>query len=64
MKLALGIVYPPKHLPTDKVSNGQTIVGAGGPPIDDLVCVVKPPASGHYHMNAVDGVVTGVWVLD
>lgn len=38
-----------------------------GPPIDDQVCMAKPPAIGNWHVSAVNGVIQGLpnpWVQD
>lgn len=65
-RLSLDIVLPqstiPKLKPCERNEMGST--DSAGPPIDDLICVQKPPANGNYHLNSVNGVVNPAWQLD
>jgi hypothetical protein len=55
---------PPSNDLTGVIETPQP-AGTPGPPIDDSVCIPKPPATGSWRVDAVDGVIQGLptpWV--
>lgn len=46
-------------LPTsgDVPTKDRQSVSEAGPPIDDQVCIKKPPTTGRWYCDAVDGVI-------
>lgn len=40
-----------------KIADVIQRMGDPGPPIDDTVCVPKPPTTGNWQLNSVDGVI-------
>lgn len=50
---------------TGVVETPQPVGEGTGPPIDNQVCFVKPPATGRWKVESIDGVIQGLptpWV--